>query len=376
MRSSLNGGILSVALLLSFSVHSCPEPISVVALLPLNSEVSSFGTPFLDGMLSASVDDLDVTATDVSCEVDITYLDTTDESVSFVTQWYSALEMEPDYLIGPLLKHNQQQLIDMDRVELPTRESIGYWLYPGEFSKLTISKLNSRKLNSRKQDGSLPQLYQFSIGNNEKIRNVLSYGWEQGLHNISVILPNSEFGSGMAEEMRELWEEMGGVVLAESHYGERYSNFGKLVEDLLKVSDAEGGLDGLFIFADEARLQMIVPLLNYYGRSEPVFSVSAPLADGLSESERLDLNSIIYPQQPSLVGEYRVDDLLLQIENIGFDMVNLIREEKFGELQQGEFYQGRAGGYVVEGERLERELCMVQQQRSARVILQCPSLER
>ncbi|MBT7315378.1 MAG: hypothetical protein HN848_07690, partial [Thiotrichales bacterium] len=240
MRSSLNGGILSVALLLSFSVHSCPEPISVVALLPLNSEVSSFGTPFLDGMLSASVDDLDVTATDVSCEVDITYLDTTDESVSFVTQWYSALEMEPDYLIGPLLKHNQQQLIDMDRVELPTRESIGYWLYPGEFSKLTVSKLNSRKLNSRKQDGSLPQLYQFSIGNNEKIRNVLSYGWEQGLHNISIILPNSEFGSGMAEEMRELWEEMGGVVLAESHYGERYSNFGKLVEDLLKVSDAEG----------------------------------------------------------------------------------------------------------------------------------------
>jgi len=40
------------------------------------------------------------------------------------------------------------------------------------------------------------------------------------------------------------------------------------------------------------------------------------------------------------------------------------------------WWRGRAGEYVVEGERLERELCMVQQQRSKRVVLQCPSLER
>ncbi len=339
---------------LSFTVSALDcepgeEAISVVLLLPLDYQQNPFGQTLLDGFAAGSLEPLEQ-----ECEVNLRYFNTLDEESSFYTQWLQALELEPDLLIGPLLPEHQQQLVEMDRIELPRGTR---WLYPGERTALPVGDQN--------------QLYSFSISWYEQLRNLMEYGWEQGQNRVALLLPDSDLGRKVADIALLEWEQRGGEVVAQVHYGKRFSDLNRAMRQLLQQS--RGIFDVVMMLVDDQRLRMVRPLMSYHSREEPVYSMMPPVGElGLGR----DMEDVLYPMHPALLERpyptFEVDDFLLQVENVGFDLMLLLRLGMWGQIEEGGSYFGRSGRYRMEQNQLLRSMCFVTTERGRRVVRFCP----
>lgn len=331
--------------------------VSVLLLAPLSGE-SSLGGALWDGLVEG-----DHLPLEQQCETSFTYLDTEDESTTFIEQWYQAVEAEPDLLIGPLLPEHQEQLRGLSAIDLPEKV---VWLYPGDLSQLAVDQTE--------------RLFTISLGWREILRGLLEFGWDQGQHDLALLLPNSDQGEEIAEHVVVEWEGRGGAVVAVAHYGPRFSDLNVAMRRLVQQSGGE--FDLLLTTVDDPRLRMLRPLMSYHSREEPIYSITPPLGNrGLKK----DLEGIVYPMQPALLErgyqDFEVDDFLLQIENIGTDLMAMVREgfwfqEAKGRFEERGSYFGRAGRYSVEGQRVNIEPCIVQSSRGKMVPLYCPESEK
>jgi outer membrane PBP1 activator LpoA protein len=324
--------------------------ITVVLLLPLNSDEYPLGDALLDGFVEG-----DIETVEAPCEVTLLTVNTLEEGAEFLDQWDRALEMEPDLLIGPLLREHQQQLAELEVLTLPP-DSVS-WFYPGNLDHLAAP--------------DHPQWFTFSVARGSQIRTLLEYGWDQGQYELLLLLPDSDYGRSVADEIRELWETQGGVIRALAHYGERYSQLGPALRRVL--AESRGEFDVLLLVADDERLKMVRPLMNYFDREEPVYTLSAPV--GAVVGER-DLGALFYPMQPALMEReeaiFDVDDLLRQVENVGFDLMLLLRQGAWKRLTEKGSYFGRAGRYTMEQNHLLRRQCMVTMVDGEQQLLFCP----
>ncbi|MBT6669140.1 MAG: hypothetical protein HOB03_03675 [Gammaproteobacteria bacterium] len=328
------------------------EPITVVLLLPLAEGSTPFGQSLLDGFIAA-----DDEVVDSACEVNLRYLNTEEESTTFIQQWYRALELEPELLIGPLLEQHQQQLVDLSVIELPENTT---WLYPGEPTHLPVSQSE--------------QLLTFSISWREQLRNLLEYGWDQGQHDIVLLLPDSDLGRKIADATVLVWETKGGVVTAVAHYGKRFSTLNQAMRQLIRES--RGSFDVLLTLANDQQLRMLRPLMSYHSREEPIYSLMPPVGErGLKK----DLQEIYFPMHPALLERsdpgFEVDDFLLQVENVGFDLMMLTRTGEWQQLQKKGSYLGRSGRYTIEDRQLIRTFCIAVSDKKRPVLHWCPQSE-
>ncbi len=347
-------------LLSSLSLHAgCSlgkGDATVVLLLPLSGEGGVVGQSLLDGFIEASLDgngDLDL-----PCEVDLHYLDSEDEATPFADQWERALQLGPDLLLGPLLQQNREQLASLGPVVLPKGT---VWLYPG--FRDDVDALPA---------GSTPPSHTFSLGLWEQARSLLEFGWDQGEHDLLLLFPDSEQGHLLSGRVAEAWGQRGGVVAAAAHYGARFSGLDLALRGLLATS--RGDYDFLLVLADDARLRMVRPLMNYHGESKPIYSLNAPL--GIWSEKGKDLDGLFFPLQPVLAeraeGYFGVDDILLQVESVGFDLMRLLQLGGIDYLQEKGSFPGRSGRYYLERGRLSRMLCIAGRERGGELVVECP----
>ena len=365
LRQLLLLGALLPSLLeaVEIACDSDQEPITVMLLLPLSGENSAFGQSMLDGFVAG--DDEPLTS---ACPVNLRYLDTEEETTTFIEQWYRALETEPDLLVGPLLAEHQEQLNGLGAVELPPATR---WLYSGETSLLTTAQRE--------------QIFTLSLGWRESLRNLLEFGWDQGQHDLALLLPDSDLGRLLAETATVDWEERGGVVRSTVHYGKRFSALNQALRQLLRESGEQ--FDFLITLVDEQRLRMLRPLMNYHSREEAIYSLTPPIG---TQGLKKDLEEILYPMQPALLErgyrDFEVDDFLLQIEGVGFDLMMMLRSGTMYRPQQQQrkkrplivmeaSYLGRGGRYAMEEGHLLRTLCIARHERGRMVPEYCPTAE-
>jgi len=318
----------------------CSEEKSFTALflLPLNPEQGVLGQAFLDGVIAAEEAPLDG-----DCAVIVHDLDTqSGDSLDLI--WQQAVERQPDFLFGPLMAETQQQLMEIDRTPLSEGTT---WLFPGEES----------------EEG---QRVSFSMGDWEVARNLMAFAWEQGENRLALLLPEGEGRLQLTGRIEQSWVARGGIV-NKIHYGDHYSDLSRAVGTIGEE------VDWVLVLVDQPRLQMVQPLMRYHDNRQPVYSLNVPMG---KPTRSRDLEGLRFAVQPALVkqkGErWEADDLLRQVENIGFDVMSLLRQGGFPWLQQNGSFFGQSGRYTLGQGRLSRALCIVRQQGGQREILQCP----
>ena len=152
------------------------EHIKVALLLPLDDPNYPFVQSFMDGVMSGHL-----VALDGSCfQVEWIDYPTTQEGQLFIQQWYKMLEDTPDIAIGPLLPQHQQQLVGLDLSTFPESTQ---WLYPGDIEQLSVSDKVA--------------LIGFSLGQFSLVRTMLEFAWEQGQHDLALVLPESDQGGSI-----------------------------------------------------------------------------------------------------------------------------------------------------------------------------------
>jgi len=328
------------------SAQACPveDPLNALFLLPLDVEQGVLGQTFLDGVIAA-----DEALLEDGCELNLRYLDTQlGESPDQL--WQQVVEYQPDVLLGPLIPSLQRQLMEAQRVS-----SLGAvtWLIPG------IDLSNG-------VDDQPEGVTYFSVGVWERSRNLLEYAWEQGENRLALLFPKEEKWQQLIEQIDQNWNERGGMIDL-VQYGARFGDLNGAVAQIQEE------VDGVVVLADPARLQMVRPLMDFHSRQQPIYSINLPLGES---SRSRDLDGVLFPLQPVMAenekGSLVVDDLLLEIENVGFDLMQLLRKGGLPWLRENGSFFGQSGRYTLEQGRLSRALCIVRQQGGQREILQCP----
>lgn len=332
-------------------VQACEqEMISIVLLAPQEEEQAPFAQSLLDGLVAGDLEPIDE-----PCKTTLHHLDTSDESQSFYSQWLQALELEPDFLIGPLLQEHQQQLHEVPQIDLP-QDMV--WLYPGDRSLLAVNNQQ--------------QLFGFSINWYGQLSALLEYGWDQGQYDLALLLSDSELGHQIAGRAELEWVSKGGEVTAVTYYGKAFSDLNRAMRRLLRQSD--GRFDFILLLAGDQRLRMVSPLMKYHEREEMVYSLTPPVGElGLGR----DLDGLLYPMQPVLLERsdkvFEADDFLLQVENIGLDLKVLLRRGLWPSLVENKgLYFGYSGRYRVEEQELIRTPCFVRNRKGEQTIEFCP----
>ncbi len=311
------------------------QRITVALLLPLDDPDYPFVESFMNGILAGNLADLESPC----YQVEWVGYPTTQEEL-FIQQWYRMQENPPDLLVGPLLPQNQQQLFELDLSHFPAETE---WLYPGDTARLTVP--------------AEVELASFSLGHNALIRTVLEYVWDQGQHDLALLLQDDELGRSIAERVTADWEGRGGAVVAVSHYPQRFSGLNRALRQLLR--DSNETFDLLLAALDGQRLQMIRPLMDYHNREEPVYLLTPPVGEGELQN---DMRELYFPLSPELLSRgqrvFDVDDFLLQQEFLGEDMMVMLRSGQWKQLKKSGSYSGKAGRYRVEQGALLRDLCI------------------
>ncbi|HIJ23244.1 MAG: hypothetical protein HON68_01190 [Gammaproteobacteria bacterium] len=310
------------------------DELSVVLLLPLDSDEHPLGDALLSGFIEGELEQIAQ-----PCNIILQQVSSLNEEEGFLQQWNRALELEPDLLVGPFLRENQKQLAELDVLAFPEQM---VWLYPGEIEQIQVTDPK--------------RVFSFSVANGSRLRTLLEYGWDQGQYDILALLPESEAGHRLGGQMRAQWEEKGGVMRT-GFYGNYFGQLNAVLRKL--IAESRGVFDLLLIVADDQRLRMARPLMNYQDREEPIFSLTAPV-DRLRVDK--DLDELYFPMQPLLlereVLHFDVDDILLQVENVGFDLMMLLRRGIWSDLLENGSYFGRSGRYTIEQGRLLRMQCI------------------
>ena len=347
-------GFLLLFPLFSIAAECEPEqsPLSVVILLPVDDEQNAVAQALYGGMVEEALENLPVESS--PCELMIQPVDTSDEDLSFRALWGQVLDQEPDLLIGPLSPVHQQELAHFNSIQFPEQM---IWLYPG-----------TRKALPPVSGG---QLYTFSLSWYQRLQSLMRYGWEQGQYDLALLFPETDTGRKIAETAVMEWETRGGNVVATSYYGERYNDYDRAVRQMLRQSGDQ--LDFVLTLSDEPRLRMIRPLMSYHSREEPVYSMMPPVGElGLKK----DMEGVLYPMQPAILERsysgFEIDDMLLEIENVGRDFVVILRKGLLNGTLQSEGYFGAAGRYSLERGELNRLPCFVENRKGKRVIKFCP----
>ncbi len=335
------------------AVSECEEgtaPLRVELLLPLESAQFPQGEALAGGFAEGAL-----AALEHGCDVRLHFVDTTPADRPFFTRWLEVLGREPQLLIGPFLPQHRQELSRLDRVVLPEQT---VWLYPGRVEDLPVVTGG--------------RVVPFSVGLYGQLRALLEYAWERGHYAITLLMPQGERGERLGEGVRSIWQGWGGEVVASERYGDRFRDLNPALRRLLRQSGADG-FDLLLVVADDARLRMMRPLLSYYGGRQPIYSPAPPVGElGLER----DMEGLLYPMQPELLQRpfrrFEVDDFLLELENIGHDLMVMLRQQGMGWVSGDQGYVGRSGALRMVAGELLRTPCLVRIEQGEVQVVSCP----
>lgn len=259
-------------------------PQHIAILLPLRGSYGSSGQAVRSGLLNAYYAYLSSVGSQI-----VSFYDTA-QGQNITAVYQQALSQGADFVIGPLVKENVQQLSKQ-----------------GNFTAPTLA-LNYTDIYF----GSLPtHFYEFGLLPEDEANQVADRAFQDGRTRAIVIAPSNPWGKRVTSTLTARWQSLGGSI-QDAWYYSSPATFNTDIARLLHVNpqldkqlmqdennkdtlaqQRRRDLDVIFLFSKPQEARVIVPLLRYYYASDiPVYASSSVYSGRSNPTKDVDLDGV------------------------------------------------------------------------------------
>lgn len=260
-------------------------PQHIAVLLPHGGPYDSLAQTVREGFLNAYYANLKRVG-----QQSVKFYDTR-STKNIAALYQQAVAEGADFIIGPLVKDNVQQLRKFKKFNVPTL-ALNYtdmvW-------------------------GSSPRnFYEFGLSPEDEVEQIAERAHHAGRNKAIVIAPRSLWGKRLTMALSNHWKTLGGNI-QDTFFYEQKTNFNAEIAKLMNVDQGldktlmhemndktilemqrRQDFDVIFLFSMPETARIIVPLLKYYYANDvPIYATSAVYAGKPNPTKDTDLNGVI-----------------------------------------------------------------------------------
>lgn len=270
---------------------STPQKIGL--MIPMSGNLAPVGKLIRDGFMASYYEQASLGEA-----ADIVVYDT--NGIDIQTLYQNAFEDGVDFIVGPLLKPNIDDLAAQASLPIPT---------------LVLNRLEQSYMPSN--------FFQFGLPIEDEARQIARHAIQQGQDRAFIINADSSLGKRAVEAFTDEFEQLGGFVVKTSNIShnqnvkaavmamlgaDQAEKRAKNLQNFLNVpieASGQGSAAADFIFmiskVDKARI--IKPYLNYYYAYDlPVYSTSTVYEGRTNPTRDNDLDGISFTDAPWMLG--------------------------------------------------------------------------
>jgi len=229
--------------------------------------------------------------------INIHYYDTS--SAPIETLYNQAINDGVDFIIGPLEKANVARIAALPALPIPV---------------ITLNKSSAPQKEN---------YYEFSLSPEEDVTQVLSLAWLKGYEKALILAPQSAYGTRLANHFSNIWEQLGGQVLAAQAYPLKQADYSPSIKRVLQLDESQNRFkllrqrlnlnmkfeerrrqdaDFIFLIASPREGRLIKPQLRFHRALKlPVFSTSKIYTGSLNKVSDRDLDGTFFCDMPWLI---------------------------------------------------------------------------
>ena len=365
-----------LALLLQRSRELATRPGNIALLLPLSGRFSSAADAVLDGIFAAYYQD------PLRTNITLHVYDIGDKPEQALLSYQQAVAEGAEFVIGPLDKTAVGQLAREEELPVPTL-ALNY-----------------------AETAANPNLYQFGLAPEDEAREVAERAWLDGYTRAAVMMPSSPLGERLDNAFIERWQELGGLVVAQSRYNADSNDFSGTIKGLLNIDDSEfrkrrlqqlmgqrveftprrrQDIDFVFLAAFPQQARLMRPQLKFHHAGDlPILATSHLFSGVVARDADRDMDDIIFCDMPWTLGaQSPQQDLrkmaelkahrgqLQRLVALGVDAYQMVSLVPMLESHPYERYRGETGSlHVGADHRILRQLLWARFERGQPKLLQ------
>lgn len=258
-------------------------------------------------------------------------------STNVVAQYQQAASEGADLILGPLDKEALDALLANSHA-------------------LTVPVLS---LNYASTGQSSPALYQFGLSPEDEARQVANVASYRGLRQALVLVPDSQWGSRLAEAFIKAYQSAGGQVINQVAYPNSATQ--AYLSALQAALANSSGAQMVFLGASPTQARLMKPLLQAQAPHLPVYATSHIFSGRIEKSKDLDLEGIIYTEIPFVLENLQQGSLeqlkYPRLYALGMDAVAVAKN--LPSLTHNQRIQGYTGEISLTANRMiQRRLTM------------------
>ncbi len=351
-----------LALLLERSRELATRPGNIALLLPLSGRFASAAEAVLDGVFAAYYQD------PLRNNITLHVYDIGDKPEQALLSYQQAVAEGAEFVIGPLDKTAVSQLAGQEELPVPAL-ALNY----------AETAANSN-------------LYQFSLAPEDEAREVAERAWLEGYTRAAVMVPGSPLGERLNHAFVERWQELGGLIVAESRYNTDNNDFSGPIKGMLNIDDSEfrkrrvqqligqrveftprrrQDIDFVFLAAFPQQARLMRPQLKFHHAGDlPILATSHLYSGVVDRDADRDMDDIIFCDMPWTLnaqspqqGLRKMPELkahrgqLQRLVAMGIDAYQLVSLVPMLESHPYEGYRGETGSLQVSADhRVLRQL--------------------
>jgi len=277
-------------LLLERSKELSTRPGNIALLLPLSGRFASAGESILDGIFAAYYQD------PMRNRIHLKVYDIGERPEQAMNSYWQALAEGAEFVIGPLDKEAVGQLAKQEKLPLPT---------------LALNYAGP---------ATSENLYQFALAPEDEAYAVAERAWLEGYVQAAVMVPNSPLGQRLSQAFSQRWQELGGLVVAESQYNASNNDFSDPIKKLLNINDSDfrrrrvqqllresveftprrrQDIDFIFLAAFPKQARLMRPQFKFHHAGElPILATSHLFSGEVERKADRDMNDIQFCDMP------------------------------------------------------------------------------
>lgn len=365
-----------LALLLQRSRELATRPGNIALLLPMSGRFSSASDAVLDGIFSAYYKD------PLRTNITLHIYDIGDKPEQALLSYQQAVAEGAEFVIGPLDKTAVSQLAREEELPVPTL-ALNYAEAPASAN-----------------------LYQFGLAPEDEAREVAERAWLEGYTRAAVMMPASPLGERLNNAFGERWQELGGLVVADSRYNADSNDFSGAIKGLLNIDDSEfrkrrlqqlvgqsvefiprrrQDIDFVFLAAFPQQARLMRPQLKFHHAGDlPILATSHLYSGVIDRDADRDMDDITFCDMPWTLDAQSPQQALRKIAELkahrgqlqrlvalGIDAYQLVSLVPMLESHPYERYRGETGGlHVAPDHRILRQLLWARFERGQPKLLQ------
>ena len=270
-------------------------PEKIALLLPLSGRLSDPATAIRDGLLAAYYDQPGYIA-----RPRLAIYDTGEAGLAPGAAYDLAVEEGAAFVIGPLDKKAVAGLARRERLPVPV--------------------LSLNYLPEQSDIEPPPELYQFGLLPEDEARQAAEAAIQNSHFNAIGLVPAGDWGARMLQAFRSRFSELGGVVLEESRYNSRATDYGRPIQALLNLDASYArernlqntigrnvrfeprrrqDVEVVFVAAMPKQARLIEPQLEFHRAADvPAYATSHAFTGTPDPDADWDMNGLYFTEIP------------------------------------------------------------------------------